>query len=605
MASSYRTHASHEHRMTTRRTPKQARRPEDRQSIPVPSIQPQLHPHTLTPAGILALQRTIGNQATGRLLRQSRALLQPGSAAASRPTTGPAPGPTIQRYYAGKGATNKGARISDNEHIILLDKKTLFASEGLIKEARAALAGVKSYVTVAAAGSTKKGKALQQVGLQWNAANVPARSHHKKVSDANPDGKFTCGFADCHRNSQMVMGSSSGGTSDTENPVITTKAGREVIPSTTRLEAKGKGLEGAHANRGVYAFFARAFPEFATLLKGRPETKEKYATLIADLEELKGKELGGETVSQSWTVYSKILEDTVTAELFAKTFGVNEFAKPKVGDALTQVNNETERKNAPADVDLWNFHWAGVIMTDGDDYITLENLSVENEDVINPDWYFQMYGTGKQSFHAEQKDPANAGSEHVGKTPLTLGFRDAADVSAAARGEYAAKGQLAQEEKKLPGVVREETEARRELAEAKAAVEKPEDTKLAADKALAVAKAKNAEADKKAEAVEAEVALLGEKVDAKAKSLLATARRLKDNAQVELDEAIRVQANPAANAEEKYHAAEEAALDQAVALARAVKLVDEAKAAVIAAANKTKAAILTAETKPGATGKAA
>jgi len=68
--------------------------------------------------------------------------------------------------------------------------------------------------------------------------------------------------------------------------------------------------------------------------------------------------------------------------------------------------------------DLWNFHWAGVIMKDESDYVSLENLSVENLNVKNDLWYFAMYGPLDQSFHSEAgKDP------HVGQYPITLPMR--------------------------------------------------------------------------------------------------------------------------------------------------------------------------------------
>jgi hypothetical protein len=354
------------------------------------------------------------------------------------------------------------------------------------------------------------------------------------------------------------------------------------------LEAKGQKLEGSHANRGVYAFFSHAFPEFAKTLAEDSKHTVTYADLIEKLKAIKDAELGGEKVSQMWTIYSTIVKDPVLSPLFSQTFGVNEFAKPEIGDALTQVNNETERKNAPDDVDLWNFHWAGVIMKDADDYITLENLSVENEDVINPEWYFQMYGMDKQSFHAEQKDPANAGSEHVGETPVTVGFRDSAKVSEGARGEYAAKGKAATARKNLPGVTAEAKSAQEELAAAEAAVKDPDGTAKAAALALDIAEKKSVAATLEAAKVARE---LEGKTDAASKRLLSTAERLKNNAEEELRAAREVSADPAANAQQKYEAAQEAATRTALNLDQVTKVVEAAEAAVREAKKKTDAAV--------------
>ena len=126
-------------------------------------------------------------------------------------------------------------------------------------------------------------------------------------------------------------------------------------------------------------------------------------------------------------------------------FGVNQYAEPEIGDALVQFNDEAEKKSeeiktakredevvrreeageqpSPATLppegrDIWNFHWAGVIMKDGLDYVTLENLSVEFTSVKNDLWYFAMYGPLEQSFHSEA-----ARDTHVGNWPTTVKFR--------------------------------------------------------------------------------------------------------------------------------------------------------------------------------------
>ncbi len=494
--------------------------------------------------------------------------------------------PVLQRYRTPAGTTNAGMLISNNEGIIQVDRKNVYATETLIAQARSALAAVNSYVTVMG-GTTKKGKALQRVTLEWNPQNVPARSHHEKVSEANRDGHFTRGFADCHRSAQTVMGSSSGGEVDTENPVISSAGRREIVPSTTRLEAKGKHLEGAHANRGAYAFFVRTMPAFARILEA--EGDEIHTDLIEQLDGISWSELDGEKVAQCWTLYARIMDNDVTSQLFSKSFGVNEFAAPEVGDALTQVNNETERKNAPEGVDLWNFHWAGVIMKDGADYVTLENLSVENEDVLNPSWYFRMYGAGKQSFHTQQSDPSNAGSEHVGKSPLTLGFRNTPKVSEAARGEYAAKEKAAHAQVLVGSATSEHDKAKEELAAAKALHIDPEAAAVAARLALGAAESLVAQAKVKADATTLDLQNLGDAADFAAKKLARDTERMHAKATEDLEYARTVVADPQADANEKYQAACEAAEEASQALDKAVKVAEATAAAVESAKVNTKA----------------
>lgn len=491
-------------------------------------------------ADVLALQRSIGNQATRRLLARSRqphcatgdqagalrgesgkALLRAletrsldrarGDGAASPGGIATSAYP-LQRYWNPEPA-NKDYRVSNSGNMAVYDKQKLNATPALIDAARGALTAAKAYVTLEGLG----GGARQPVKLKWNPASVPADSHHRKVGEANPGGDVVCTFADCHRTSQAAMGSSSTGGVDTEHPVVATEGGRRTLPTTSRLEAKSQSLEGAHANRGVYAFFKHAFPRFAALLDGTPALKAAHADLIGQLRAVAAADLDAGTVGQSWNLYNKIAENAALNGLFSRTFGVNEAIKPKVGDALTQVNNETERKNAPDEVDLWNFHWAGVIMTDGDDYVTLENLSVENEDVINKGWYFAMYGAEQQSFHTEQMT-----SEHVGKSPLSLGFRSnpalsaASQQAAAERAKAVLAGKRATEsEKALGGAdaahTAAEAAARNPVAAAATAL--AEARAVAAQQARAVAEtsARADEARAAAEAAEAKARDIAER----------------------------------------------------------------------------------------------
>ncbi len=67
----------------------------------------------------------------------------------------------------------------------------------------------------------------------------------------------------------------------------------------------------------------------------------------------------------------------------------------------------------------WNFHWAGVILKDGGDYVTLENLSVEDPGTLNENWFFQMFGTEQkdQTFHAQYAETGE-----FGNVPLTINY---------------------------------------------------------------------------------------------------------------------------------------------------------------------------------------
>ncbi len=63
--------------------------------------------------------------------------------------------------------------------------------------------------------------------------------------------------------------------------------------------------------------------------------------------------------------------------------------------------------------DLWNKHWAGIIMTDGSDYVSLENdASTAGSGEFNIQWRFVMYGSLKaqQSFHEQMMASGDFGS---------------------------------------------------------------------------------------------------------------------------------------------------------------------------------------------------
>jgi hypothetical protein len=142
-------------------------------------------------------------------------------------------------------------------------------------------------------------------------------------------------------------------------------------------------------------------------------------------------------------VYKKILAHAPAKALFSTTFGINEALAPAIGTAITQVNDVAEKDASHEE--KWNFHWAGVIMRDGADYVTLENCAVElddatveelrhnsdafrenrtvisgmytKQDLINERWYFKMHGTGAQSFHSE-----NLLDPHATPSAITLPF---------------------------------------------------------------------------------------------------------------------------------------------------------------------------------------
>ena len=90
---------------------------------------------------------------------------------------------------------------------------------------------------------------------------------------------------------------------------------------------------------------------------------------------------------------------------YSKIYGINEFAVPKVGQAIT-MGTEFDMPGFKSDSQLgrpnstWNFHFGTPVITSGHDYTTAENFTGSSHD-----YYFSMFGphTKSQSWYDEQK----------------------------------------------------------------------------------------------------------------------------------------------------------------------------------------------------------
>lgn len=317
-------------------------------------------------------------------------------------------------------------KLSTQKKLALFDKQVLYADAALVGTANEKLEAAGAYIeltvsssdTVSVSGSGQLGR----VGIKWAADRAPDSGFMSNLGRRNEATQGYVSFADCHRTAQTVMGSQSQGISNTEEVVLTpnylSDLATEELEIESSAKSRGKNLQGAHANRGMYAFFNKALPTFSTFLKVYNAVKYDAIIKAIDAIGLSTLDKFDKTAYGKCSgVYRSIVADSILSRLFANKFGVNEALVPQVGHAISQINDEYERSQTQ-DRDLWNFHWAGVVLVEDDDYVTLENLSVENEDTINAKWYFAMYGRGAQSFHTTNKS-----DQHVGTMPLTLGFR--------------------------------------------------------------------------------------------------------------------------------------------------------------------------------------
>ena len=325
--------------------------------------------------------------------------------------------------------------------------KTLWVTPQALQEANTALAAaggqggalVELVADAAAAPAGAPGMVAVTVKLRPNRRTQDI--YHRKLAAANPqaDAVF-CGHADCAMSSSLVTGTDVGGV---RKPVTRSDAaGRTVLnapPEANKLNlpgAKGQSL----ANRVTYELLLDVMPRFAAYLRqqvaagivnpetGQPvnrEARRRYLDIATKIEAA-AQLAPPRNMSAFLTIYQRIQDSPVLGRMFAERYGVNEDVTPNVGDALFYLSDPSEYDAVKAknkvrleayqlrhpqeeatgfqgfrEDERWNFHWAGVILTDGHDYVTFENLSTEDENDRNREWYFAIYGPGAESFHSK------------------------------------------------------------------------------------------------------------------------------------------------------------------------------------------------------------
>lgn len=121
-----------------------------------------------------------------------------------------------------------------------------------------------------------------------------------------------------------------------------------------------------------------------------------YTTPDRWIDEILKKEFGSGLSSAALRARYNSLSARKKRRLDRK-YGINRFAVPRVGQAITV--------NEPSG---WNFHFAGVIMKGGPDYVTSENFPGSGR--TSQSWYFEMYGPRwkRQTFYDVWKDTSGS-----------------------------------------------------------------------------------------------------------------------------------------------------------------------------------------------------
>lgn len=369
------------------------------------------------------------------------------SAPISSPSTA-APEGVVQRYSDVGG----GTRYSDDHQFMVLNKQSLWVRADSLAQANLALKAKGAYIKLEPTGlviDSAFGGQLHEVKPAWNSGRRLGRMDRERIRLAQANIDPSSGFvahADCFMTAQTVMGvnDSPVGVLNTTHPVVGQGGDRGVVKevSTTEMTDRygGTGLAstlgGGSPSRGHYAFLLHVLPKFFEWLHSAPvqttALKGAADTFCTGFERYAGKRTK-DGLEGSLRAYAELSGNPANQALkdgFSRIFAVNEYLSPEIGEGLAVLNDPSERKrsqelianNDPnADVELWNYHFAGVVLKDGSDYVTLENYSVGDTEVDNGAWLFQLYGVGQQSFHAEMS--AKPGISRHGA--LTLGFSSA------------------------------------------------------------------------------------------------------------------------------------------------------------------------------------
>jgi hypothetical protein len=155
----------------------------------------------------------------------------------------------------------------------------------------------------------------------------------------------------------------------------------------------------------------------ATYTEGGKVVKTDASSPKAMADEIMANTLGKDAwfdkANAGWEKYKAMTASE--RDQFDREHGINKYVTPDVGGGYTMATGGAPYPGKRT----WNFHWAGVVMSNGSDHVTLENYAVGYAEAVNTDWDFQMYGSASkagQTFHEQHK-----ASEQHGDMPTTMG----------------------------------------------------------------------------------------------------------------------------------------------------------------------------------------
>ena len=346
---------------------------------------------------------------------------------------GAAPTTAVQRYKREKLGGVNHTKVSNTGKSAVVPSQQLYADSSLVATANAALKSVGKHGShiklvedpskyVAPKATTTK---INRVFPAW-VPHGKDDGNHATCSKANAGGADSEGVksgklalpTDCGNSSGSVTGSTLSGH---DRQVVYQKNGKEQTSHGFDDPKQAYHDEPHNFSNKVYFDL---MPGFIA-----DPANEKFLIRDHHFTESGGKKT---LVKITDALQAKVLYHRlklVGQEAFDKAAGLNHFANPNIGESYTMATEENMPGFKPQGPKTWNFHWAGVVMKDGADNLTLENFAVE-EDVakqagvaqskyIDREWNFDMYGTvdatgavdESQTFHQEHLNTGTHGSQ--------------------------------------------------------------------------------------------------------------------------------------------------------------------------------------------------
>jgi hypothetical protein len=300
-----------------------------------------------------------------------QAVSMPGQAAGARPKA--VSGAPIQRYAVQRGQGGD-MRVSEDGRMAVMEgypNHQFWADAAMISSSNAALQSKGSAISLAPGAGTVQVTRPDGKGTARLTQVVPTNRRTKTSGNAMKH------YADCGRSTRDVVA----GSGERWGMLKAAYTVPQKDPATGKETLKPMSSSVGH----------------------RPDA---WKAQVYD-------EVGGEAAYRAMHPSRR--------RAFDRRHSINDFADPEVGGGFTTSSGGDVYKGY--EKNTWNFHFAGVVMKSGGDFVSLENFSVSDPEVSNTDWTFDMYGPAHkagQTFHDQ-----HAATKQHGKTPTTMAIKGA------------------------------------------------------------------------------------------------------------------------------------------------------------------------------------